>query len=70
MSAAIADLPIPQAAGDAIEEAGGQSQATGYRDVKDVRTIRSLSIVALVQACLLAISFAVIAGELSGRRSR
>lgn len=61
MSAAIADLPIPQTAGDAIEEVEEQSQATGYRDVKDVRTIRSLSAVALVQAFLLVISFVVIA---------
>jgi hypothetical protein len=61
VSAAIADLPIPQTSSDLIKEAEGQSEATGYRDVKDVRTIRSLSITALVQAFLLVISFVVIA---------
>src|SRR5687768_4693292 len=37
-----------------------QSPATVYRDVKDVKLIRSLSIMALLQSCLLVISFVVI----------
>ena len=60
MSAATADLPIPRPATDFIEEAEEQSQSTGYRDVKDVRMIRSLSITALLQAFLLVISFVTI----------
>jgi hypothetical protein len=60
MSAASADLPIPQTASDFIEEKRGDSQATGFRDVKDVRMIRSLSITALIQAFLLVISFGTI----------
>ena len=60
MSAAIAELPIPQTASDSIEEREEELQAIGYRDVKDVRIIRSLSIVALVQAFLLVISFVVV----------
>ena len=59
MAAIATDLPIPQAP-DSIEEMEEQSQATAYRDVKDVRVIRSLSVMALVQAFLLVISFAVI----------
>jgi hypothetical protein len=58
--AATADLPIPQTANDTTDEAEEQSQATGYRDVKDVRMIRSLSLMALLQAFLLVISFGTI----------
>jgi hypothetical protein len=60
VSATTADLPIPQMAADHIDEAGEQSLTTVYRDVKDVRLIRSLSILALLQAFLLVISFATI----------
>jgi hypothetical protein len=60
VSVTTADLPIPQTASDLIEKAEGQAQATGYRDVKDVRMIRSLSITALLQSFLLVISFGTI----------
>jgi hypothetical protein len=60
LSATTADLPIPQTAIDLIEEAEDQSLTTLYRDVKDVRLIRSLSILALLQAFLLVISFVMI----------
>lgn len=60
MNATTADFPIPQTATDLIEEAGEQSLTTVYRDVKDVRLIRSLSILALLQSFLLALSFATI----------
>jgi hypothetical protein len=60
VSEATADIPIPQTASDLIEEADEQSQSTVYRDVKDVRLIRSLSIMALLQAFLLVISFVTI----------
>jgi hypothetical protein len=56
-----ADSPVPQSATDLIEEPEPQSLATVYRDVKDVRLIRSLSIIALLQSSLLVISFAMIA---------
>jgi hypothetical protein len=60
VSAATADIPITQTASDLIENAEEQPQAVVYRDVKDVRLIRSLSIVALLQAFLLMISFVTI----------
>jgi hypothetical protein len=60
VSAATADIPIPQTASDLIEEAENPSLVTVYRDVKDVRLIRSLSIMALLQAFLLVISFVTI----------
>jgi hypothetical protein len=60
VSAATTDIPIPQIANDLIEEADEQSQVAVYRDVKDVRLIRNLSIVALLQAFLLVISFVTI----------
>ena len=60
LSATTADLPIPQTVIDLIEEAEDQSLTTLYRDVKDVRLIRSLSILALLQAFLLVISFVMI----------
>jgi hypothetical protein len=60
VSAATADLLIPQTASDIIEEAEEPSQVTIYRDVRDVRLIRSLSLMALLQAFLLMISFVTI----------
>ncbi|HEY8462127.1 MAG TPA: hypothetical protein VIM99_17190 [Blastocatellia bacterium] len=73
MSAATTDFPIAQPASDLIsdlieEEAEEQSQVTAYRDVqvtayrdiKDVRLIRNLSVMALLQAFLLVISFVTI----------
>jgi hypothetical protein len=60
VSAATADIPIPQTASDLIEEAENPPLVTVYRDVKDVRLIRSLSIMALLQAFLLVISFVTI----------
>jgi hypothetical protein len=60
VSAATADLPISQPASDLIQELEEQSQVTVYRDIKDVRLISSLSVMALVQAFLLVISFVTI----------
>jgi hypothetical protein len=58
---AILQTTIPQTASDFIEDLEERSQSTVYRDVKDVRLIRSLSITALLQAFLLVISFGMIA---------
>jgi hypothetical protein len=58
--AATNDLPIPQTVSNLTDDAEEQARLTIYRDVKDVRLIRSLSITALLQAFLLVISFATI----------
>jgi hypothetical protein len=58
--AATNDLPIPQTVSNLIDDAEEPAQLTMYRDVKDVRLIRSLSIIALLQAFLLVISFATV----------